>query len=196
MSMDLFNIARSGILAAQSQLGVTSNNIANVNTEGYHRQVAIQGSSTSMRLGNNFYGTGTYVQDVKRIYNDYAARELRIGQTGLSAAEASYTKLSGLDQLFSQIGKAVPASLNDFFSGLNSLADLPADLGIRGSVLNSASQLAQNLNQMQSHLTGQVQQTNDQIESITTRINEISKEMAQINLELMKSPGNDAQLLD
>ncbi len=149
-----------------------------------------------MRLGNNFYGTGTYVQEVKRIYNDYAARELRIGQTGLSAAEASYTKLSELDQLFSQIGKAVPASLNDFFSGLNSLADLPSDLGIRGSVLNSASQLAQNLNQMQSHLSGQVQQTNDQIESITTRINEISKEMAQINLELMKTPGNDAQLLD
>ncbi len=82
MSMDLFSIARSGILAAQSQLGVTSNNIANVNTEGYHRQVAIQGTSTSMRLGNNFYGTGTYVQEVKRIYNDYAARELRIGQTG------------------------------------------------------------------------------------------------------------------
>ena len=40
MAVDLLNIARTGVLASQSQLGVTSNNIANANTAGYHRQVA------------------------------------------------------------------------------------------------------------------------------------------------------------
>ncbi|MCT8875071.1 flagellar hook-associated protein FlgK [Shewanella xiamenensis] len=196
MAIDLLNIARTGVLASQSQLGVTSNNIANANTAGYHRQVATQTTLDSQRLGNSFYGTGTYVSDVKRIYNDYAARELRIGQTTLSAAEASYGKLSELDQVFSQIGKIVPQSLNDLFSGLNSLADLPADLGIRSSTLNDAKQLANSLNQMQSSLNGQMTQTNDQITGMTKRINEISKELANLNLELMKSPNQDAMLLD
>lgn len=196
MAIDLLNIARTGVLASQSQLGVTSNNIANANTAGYHRQVATQSTLESQRLGNSFYGTGTYVDDVKRIYNDYAARELRIGQTTLSGAEASYGKLSELDQLFSQIGKMVPQSLNSLFTGLNSLADLPADLGIRSSTLNDAKQLANSLNQMQSSLNGQLTQTNDQITGMTKRINEISKELANLNLELMKSPNQDAMLLD
>lgn len=196
MAIDLLNIARTGVLASQSQLGVTSNNIANANTAGYHRQVATQSTLESQRLGNSFYGTGTYVDDVKRIYNDYAARELRIGQTTLSAAEASFGKLSELDQIFSQIGKVVPQSLNDLFSGLNSLADLPADLGIRSSTLNDAKQLASSLNQMQSTLNGQLNQTNDQITGMTKRINEISTELANLNLELMKSPNQDPILLD
>ena len=196
MAIDLLNIARTGVLASQSQLGVTSNNIANANTAGYHRQVATQSTLESQRLGGSFYGTGTYVNDVKRIYNDYAARELRIGQTTLSAAEASYGKLSELDQLFSQIGKIVPQSLNDLFAGLNSIADLPADIGIRNSTLTNAKQVASSLNQMQSHLNSQLNQTNDQIVGMTQRINEIGTELANLNLELMKSPNQDAQLLD
>ena len=196
MAIDLLNIARTGVLASQSQLGVTSNNIANANTAGYHRQVATQSTLESQRLGNSFYGTGTYVDDVKRIYNDYAARELRIGQTTLSGAEASYGKLSELDQLFSQTGKMVPQSLNSLFAGVNSLADLPADLGLRSSTLTDAKQEASSLNQMQSSLNGQMTQTNDQITGMTKRINEISKELANLNLELMKSPNQDAMLLD
>ncbi|WP_076410901.1 flagellar hook-associated protein FlgK [Shewanella sp. UCD-KL12] len=196
MSMDLLNIARTGVLASQSQLAVTSNNIANANTEGYHRQVAQQSSLESQRMGNSFYGAGTYITDVKRIYNDYAARELRIGQTAVSEAQTTHIKMNEMDQLFSQIGKSVPQGLNDLFSGLNSLADLPDDMGIRGSVLGSASQLADSLNQMQKHLDGQMQQTNDQIAGITDRINEISKELGTINQELMKSQGEDSQLLD
>ena len=196
MSMDLLNIARTGVLASQAQLAVTSNNIANANTQGYHRQVAEQSSLESQRMGDNFYGAGTYISDVKRIYNEYAARELRIGQTGVSEAQTTQIKMSELDQLFSQIGKSIPQSLNDLFAGLNSLADLPADMGIRGTVLGSAGQLANNLNQMQKHLDGQMKQTNDQIAGITDRINEISKELGQLNQELMKSQGEDAQLLD
>jgi flagellar hook-associated protein 1 FlgK len=196
MAMDLLNIARTGVLSAQSQLAVTSNNITNANTQGYHRQVAEQSSLDSQRLGGNFYGSGTYISDVKRIYNDYAAKELRIGQTSVSESQTSQVKLNELDQLFSQIGKSVPQGLNDLFAGLNSLADLPDDLGIRGSVLGSANQLASSLNQMQSHLDGQMKQTNDQISGITDRINEIGKELGHINQELMKSQGEDMSLLD
>ncbi|RPA30842.1 flagellar hook-associated protein FlgK [Shewanella frigidimarina] len=196
MSIDLLNIARTGVQASQAQLGVTSNNIANANTEGYNRQVATQASTESQRLGNSFYGTGTYVSDVKRVYNEFAARELRIGQTSMSAAETSYNKLSELDEIYSQIGKMVPENLNNFFASINSVADLPTDLGIRTNSLSSAQQLVIGLNQMQSQLDGQVKQTNSQIESITTRINEISKELGSINLELMKSQGQDSQVLD
>ncbi|WP_394496161.1 flagellar hook-associated protein FlgK [Shewanella sp. ENK2] len=196
MAVDLLNIARTGVLAAQSQMGVTSNNIANANTIGYHRQVAEQSSLESQKIGNSFYGTGTYVTDVKRIYNDFAARELRIGQTSMSAAETRYTKMNEMDQLYSQIGSMVPDRLNDFFSSINSVADLPTDIGMRDSMLGAAQQAASSLNQMQSHLDSQMKQTNSQIGAMADRINEISNELASINLELMKSESPDSQLLD
>lgn len=196
MAVDLLNIARTGVQAAQSQLAVTSNNITNANTEGYNRQVASQSSLDSQSYGGNFYGTGTYVTDVKRIYNEYAVKELRIGQTAVSAAQTRYTKASELDQLFSSAGQAVPQGLNDLYSSLNSLADSPDDLGLRTNVLSQAEQLASSMSQMQSALDGQMQQTNDEITAITERINAISSEIANINNELMKSTGDNAQLLD
>ena len=196
MAIDLLSIARTGVLSAQGQLGVTSNNISNVNTEGYNRQVAVQSTNDSYQLGGNYYGTGSYVNEVKRVYNEFAARELRSSQTSLSAAETTNNKLNQLDELFSKVGSAVPQSLNDFYASLNSLADQPSDTGIRQNVLTSATQLATNLNQMDSYLDGQMTQTNDEIGSITKRVNEISKEVAEINIELQKTGNPDPQLLD
>lgn len=196
MTIDLLSIARTGVSSAQGQLGVTSNNISNVNTEGYNRQVAVQSTHTSYELGGNYYGTGSYVNEVKRVYNDFAARELRSSQTSLSAAETTNNKLNQLDELFSKVGSAVPQSLNDFYASLNSVADQPSDTGIRQNVLTSATQLATNLNQMDSYLDDQMTQTNDEIGSITKRVNEISKEVAEINIELQKSGNPDPQLLD
>jgi len=196
MAVDLLNIARTGILAAQSQLAVTSNNITNANTAGYSRQVAQQTSFESQKMGGSFYGAGTYISDVKRIYNEYASRELRIGQNAVSEAQTRLTKLSEMDELFSKIGISIPLELNDFFTSLNSLADLPDDTGIRGIVIASAQQLASSLHQMQSRIDGQMRQTNDQIAGITDRINEISIELGNINQEIMKFQDDNMQLLD
>ena len=196
MSNDLLNIARNGVLTSQSQLAVTSNNIANVNTDGYHRQVATQSTLGSRQIGNEHYGSGSYVSDVKRIYNEFASRELRIGQSTLSEAETSYSKLSELDQLFSEIGQSVPNSVNDLFEQLNGLSDIPDDIGSRTTVLSSANQTADSINQMENHLNAQVKNTNGEIESSVEQLNELSSELAKINLELRENSGDNNQLLD
>lgn len=196
MTIDLLSIARTGVSSAQGQLGVTSNNISNVNTEGYNRQVAVQSTHDSYQLGGNHYGTGSYVNEVKRVYNEFAARELRSSQTSLSAAETTNSKMNQLDELFSKVGSAVPQSLNDFYASLNSVADQPDDTGIRQNLLTAANQLADNLNQMDGFLDNQMTQTNDEIGSITKRVNEISQEVADINIQLQKGGNPDPQLLD
>ncbi len=196
MGLDLLNIATSGVMTSQSQLAVTSNNIANANTEGYHRQVATQVTYQSQKLGDTYFGAGSYVNDVKRIYNQYAVRELQIGQSNLSEAQTTQAKLNELDSLYSNIGKIVPQGLTDFYGSLNSLSDLPDDIGVRQSTLVSAEQLATSINRMQTQLDSSLKQTNEQIAGITDRINEISTELAALNLEIAKGDGNDLQLLD
>ena len=65
--------------------------------------------------------------------------------------------------------------------------DQPDDLGIRGGVLNSAGQLASAINQIQTGLDGQMKYTNDQIDGVTKRVNDIANELAHLNGELIKS---------
>ena len=48
MSVSLYQSGVSGLSAAQQQLATTSNNIANVNTEGYNRQRAEQNASMGL----------------------------------------------------------------------------------------------------------------------------------------------------
>ncbi|MBR9726756.1 flagellar hook-associated protein FlgK [Shewanella intestini] len=196
MSVDLLNISRTGVLAAQSQLSVTSNNIANVNTSGYHRQVASQEALESQRLQGNYLGTGSYVNDVKRIYNEFASRELRISQTSMSEATTTYAKMDELDQVFSNVGKTLPQGLNSLFESINSVAGIPTDIGLRDNVIDNASQLARSINGMQTQVDSNIKQTNLQIESTTKRVNEIGKELGSINSELMKDQTQDPQLLD
>ncbi|RLV61565.1 flagellar hook-associated protein FlgK [Parashewanella curva] len=196
MSNDLMNIARNGVLTSQSQLSVTSNNIANVNTDGYNRQVATQSTLDAHKVGNHFMGSGSYVSDVKRIYNEFATRELRIGATGLSEAQTRLSKMNEMDQLFSQIGKAIPDSLNDFQNNINRLGDTPDDLGIRTSILSSAKHLANTINQMDNHLSSQFKSTNGQIDASLKRINTLTQELGNINQELMEGNTENSQLLD
>ncbi len=55
---DLLGIGSSGIAAYQRALATVSNNIANVNTEGYTRQNVSIVSSQPRLMGGSYMGTG------------------------------------------------------------------------------------------------------------------------------------------
>ena len=62
----LLEITKSGMDVAQRGLETTSNNIANVNTEGYARQRLVTNSLFS-RNGQFFDGLGVRVTDVQQL---------------------------------------------------------------------------------------------------------------------------------
>ncbi|WP_028110197.1 flagellar hook-associated protein FlgK [Ferrimonas futtsuensis] len=193
---DLMNIGRSGVMAAQKQMQVTSNNIANVGTEGYSRQVAEQRTSQSLFIAGSFVGSGTYVADVKRIYNSYAMRELHLSTSQLSYANMSWRKADELNQVFSVSGDAIPESMNNAFKAINNMADIPNDLSARDNVLVSLGQLEGAFDTVAEGLTSQLRQTNEQVQVTVDRVNAITTELADINGQLMKVEGKDLQLLD
>jgi len=54
----ILNIATSGLLAYQKALSTTGHNIANVNTEGYSRQIVTLESRSPVSDSGGFIGTG------------------------------------------------------------------------------------------------------------------------------------------
>ena len=69
-TMGSYSIASSGMAAMQTALSVTTNNITNVDTDGYTRQSSIQ-SNTSWTNDYKGVGTGVEVQEIVQIRDKY-----------------------------------------------------------------------------------------------------------------------------
>ena len=73
----LFSIAQTGLAAAQAGIATTGHNIANQATPGYSRQVVVQKSLGGQNLdGGGYIGSGTNVETVKRIFDDFLAAQV------------------------------------------------------------------------------------------------------------------------
>ncbi len=199
MGVDLYQIGVSGLMAAQQQLTTTGQNIANVNTDGYSRQRAEQVTTTPIWTGNNWYGSGTKVNDVARVFDRYAYREQLLAQTRYSYADTMNNKLSGLDSTLSRGGKIVQDSLQQFYGALNAVADKPSDIGLRQIMLDKAAVLSAEFYTLTSTLTTQHNLISEEIRQVGTRIGEIGDEIANLNERLISTPavnGAPNDLLD
>ncbi|MDO6444406.1 flagellar hook-associated protein FlgK [Colwellia sp. 1_MG-2023] len=187
MSVSLYQTGVSALLAAQQQLATTGHNIANVNTEGYNRQRAEQNASIGINVGGNYVGSGTYIQDVTRLYDQFSYKEQLLSQSNLGNADSLHASLSELDQIMSTSGSAVTSSLDKFYHALNGVADNPSDSGLRSIVLNQASILTNDFNELTSHLDKMTTAVNGEISQVASKISEISLELAKINETILYS---------
>ncbi|REL30294.1 flagellar hook-associated protein FlgK [Thalassotalea euphylliae] len=195
MTVNLYQTGVSGLLSAQQQLATTGHNIANVNTDGYSRQRAEQSPTQALQSGGNFIGTGTYVADISRLYDQFAYREQVINQSNLGAANASNASLTQLNGILGSAGGAITSSIEQFYQSINSIADNPSDPALRSIALNQAKTLTTNFNNLNDSFDRIETATNGEIEEIAKQISEISTELANINEQILhtNSPGQPGQ---
>ena len=118
-TFDGFTAARLAIYAAQQGLSVTGNNISNINTTGYTRQVLDQ---ISLKTGaydryrsqfDNHIGTGTLVRSINQIRDPYLDVRFRNTSADVGYSDAM---LSGLDQIatiLDEVGRGIDGNLGD-----------------------------------------------------------------------------------
>ncbi|MBO6825270.1 MAG: flagellar hook-associated protein FlgK [Sneathiella sp.] len=90
----IMNSGVTGMLSHQKALNVTSNNIANVQTDGYARKTV---DYSTIVLGG--YGAGVDVEDVRRVTDEFIQRELRLSTASaeqFNAMSQIYGKLQAL----------------------------------------------------------------------------------------------------
>lgn len=193
---DLLSLGTQGVLAAQRQLSTTGHNISNVNTDGYSRQVVEQGTNESQYWGGQRFGSGVHIADVRRNYDKFAVNELNLATSSLGHASKLNSQLSMLDSLLSQSAKKIPDNMNELYASLEGLADTPNDMGARKVVLENAKMVADSFNDINNTLRLQESDTAAEIEGTVQRLNNIGKELVDINQALVKSNGTDNDLLD
>jgi len=187
MTVSLYNTGVSGLLAAQQQLATTGHNIANVNTEGYSRQRAEQNASVGLYSGSNFIGSGTYVQDITRIYDQFSYKEQLFNQSNLGNADTLHKDLTQLNEIMSSSGASVTDSIDRFYQAINGIADNPSDLGLRSIALSQANILASDFRSLNENFDQLEKSANGEIEEIAKQISRISLELAKINEQILQN---------
>ena len=187
MSINLYQTGVSGLLSAQQQLATTGHNIANVNTEGYTRQRTEQGATVGNYNGGNFVGSGTYVQDITRLYDQFSYKEQLLNKSNLGNADSISLDLNQLNEIMSFSSEAIDGSIQRFYQAVNSIADNPNDIGLRNIALSQANVLAQDFNSISNNLDQLEKSTNGEIEEMANKISQISLDLAKINEQILQN---------
>lgn len=142
---NIVDIARTAVLTYRTALGVTGENIANVETEGYRRRSVdleqMGGAQTSpVTLATG--GQGVQVSDIRRAFDQLLADRLRSASGDVEAATTHLDAAKALESLMLPGTGGIDASLEEFFSGLGKLASSPADTSLRRVVMENGAGLA------------------------------------------------------
>ena len=185
------SIAIQAMEADQGAMAVVSNNIANVNTPGYTREVANFAETAPITYGNLQFGTGVELQSVQSISD--SVLQLRLDQETQNQGKLS-TVSNGLNQvqtLFNEAaGTGLQSLLSQFFGGLQQVAANPTDSGLRQAVLGDAQSLAAGFNQTASALVTQQQDADQSVTQTVGQINQLTSQIATLNGEITTATGN------
>ncbi len=184
------NIAYTGINAHQKRISVIGENIANVNTPGYHRQRVelspINNLSVGVFTGVGRAGGGVEISDIARMRNQILSDHAR-AQSGVAASRIK--SADTLMQLEQTIGGLNPGGLHDqmtaLFNSFDDLAGAPEDPAMRSVVLQRAENVAQGfsrtvagINQLRDRTFGSAGDTVRNINMLAEQIAVVDGEIA------------------
>ena len=171
----------SGLLASQSALGTISNNIANVNTDGYSRQRVELSANLPQFTGAGYIGQGVNVATVSRVYDQFINNQLTASTSAFGEANTLSTLASQVDNITSNEATGLSSGLKSFFSAANGVANNPTSLPARQVMLTEASSLSQQFNRLSSQFDAMRNQTNGEMQSTVDDINALAKNIAELN---------------
>ena len=196
---DLIGIGVSGLSAYQRALATTSNNVANLQTEGYVRQRAVLASSGQDGGSKISIGTGVRFAEVQRLYDRFAEENLQRAGSMLEAEAGLLKELQALQDAIGSSEVGLHGAFQDFFDGARELEAAPASAGARAGFLAKAEGLAARFRGLAGTATNLDNGTRAQIDQAVRESNTRLSELAALNKQLLRkgsSSEQPMQLLD
>lgn len=181
-SADLFSIATSGIRASNKLLDTASNNIANINTEGYVRE---RTTFNAQLIGG--VGRGT----TERVINIFAQNQLRRDTTQVGESEAYYQRAAVLDNIFASEANSISSSMSRFFGSLQTASDEPTNMAARQLVLGEANSLVGQIGTLSGFLNDKEREVNLEMDSLVNRANTLIQSISELNAQVRITQANN-----
>lgn len=182
------NIAYSGLLASNAALNTTSNNIANVETEGYSRQQVNQSASNALRVFTTYgcAGAGVDVLAIERIRDEFYdvkywdnnanTGEYNMKQYYMKQVEDYFTDDSTIE--------GFKTIFDDMMSALNEVSKQSGSDTTKAQFIGYASNLTQYFNSMSANMSQVQKDVNQEIKLKIDEINSLASEIATLNKQI------------
>ena len=181
-------IAASGLNTSQAQINTTANNISNVNTNGYSRQVVNTVASSALRCYQSWGTTGTGVEatSVTQHRDLYYDEKYWNNSSALGFYEKKKYYMEQIENYFSETNNAngFTTIYSKMFNAMSTLQGNPGDETVRKQFISTAKQLTEYFNQLGTKLDDLQSSINDEIKTAVDEINSISEKLAILTKQI------------
>jgi flagellar hook-associated protein 1 FlgK len=184
----ILNIARNALFAQQTSLQVLSNNIANVNTKGYARQEAVLAEADAVMTESGLLiGNGVRIAKVASHYDKYLEYTLAKQYTSLEEQKTYQKFFSRIESVLDETNSRLTSNITAFFNSWQSLSADPLSTIARADVALKATNLCQGIRNTYGELKNLQIETDNNVASEVTRINNLTASIAALNQKTYES---------
>jgi flagellar hook-associated protein 1 FlgK len=173
----LMNIAQGALDANTAVLGTTGQNVANVSTPGYAREVPVLETAPD--------NSGVDVQSVQRVVDQYAEAAV-VTETGNEGA--ANARSDALTQTQSTVAPGTGMNISDqvsaFYSAMTTVSQDPSDPSARGAAVSAATQVATSISSTAGQLTSQRASLLSQAQGVAGTVNQDLTTIASLNQQI------------
>lgn len=180
----IMSTATSGMMAAQTGLRVTSDNIANVNTTGYVRKTVSQSNMLS-----NGMGVGVSIDAIKRATDAFlqSASLNAASESGRASIVAS--TLNSAQQLFGDPSGSTSffTALDDVYAAFSSAQDDPSSSLLRTQALTRLDDFLSESSRITSSLSKLGKDADTRIAAGVGRVNDLLSQIDALNTDITRA---------
>ncbi len=149
---DLLSIGSGAAHLYRQALATVSNNIANLNTDGYSRQDVSMAENNPSQKGTIYLGTGARVTGIARAYDEFVERSLRDSGSDYSTQAPMIEYANRIVDLMGSEASGLSNVLDKFFASAHELSADAASTTLRTVFLRDADSVADRFRELSSHL--------------------------------------------
>lgn len=180
------NIAKNALLTFQTATQVVSHNIANVSNEAYCRQKPIETTYPASPSPVGPIGSGVKIEMIQRYFDAFLEKNINLKRTDYGLFSAEETGLTILESLFNEVvdESGLVNQLQNFWLAWQNLSNYPENFAARTQVIETGNLIAETLKSKFIGLRDLETQIGLKLETIVNRINDLSSQIAELNLQI------------
>jgi flagellar hook-associated protein 1 FlgK len=193
----IMDIAKGALFAQQTALQVISNNVANVNTEGYMRQTAVLDESESIQTAFGQLGNGVTVRKVMAIYDKYLEASVAKENNATEEWKTYESYFGRIESVLNEDNTSLTANITKFFNAWQTLSTDPTSNTARTNVGIEGENVTRSIRNIYGELGSIQTEANNNVKQTVDEINGILQSIAQLNAKIYESIGgsNDATVV-
>ena len=195
--MSNLTIGLSGLIVAQRALDIVATNIANANTEGYHRQTPMI-SPVSLDSPYSPSIGGAEITEVRRAMDGLLESEILRNQPLQGQLTQELMTLQSIESSLGQLGsQGLTTALAQFFGDMRELAAQPQSSAQLQQTVWSAELLAEQFRNLGTFLMETADSLKTEAQDIVSQVNQLTGRIAELNTQILAgvNRGGSANLL-